>query len=180
MKTKFKKDLHVGKFAERLVQQKFKDCGIELANSESGDEYKDLHNKEFSIEIKYDVMSSRTGNLAFEFYNPQKLVYTGIAVTKADLWIQVIKSSEQYDILSCSTNKLKDFIRNNKPKRIVHGAGDGNASVVLYSISEVSCLTNLNSVLDLNTWITQELTYVLETQTKSRKQRTDNFFKFLL
>jgi hypothetical protein len=82
-------------------------------------------------EIKYDLMSSKTGNLALEFFNPKSGKPSGIMITSSDFWIFCF--NEPIEAWLCGVNALKAYIDANKPKRIVDVAGDKNASLMLYS-----------------------------------------------
>lgn len=49
----------------------------------------------FTLEVKYDVLATRTGNLAIEFFNTRQGRNSGILATKADLWVVVIGGPPQ-------------------------------------------------------------------------------------
>lgn len=85
-----------------------------------------------TIEVKNDVFSKKSGNIAIEYNNCRAKRPSGLMVTKADIWCHII-NDVPYVI---KTEKLKEFVATNKPKRIVKLAGDGNADIYLYSISD--------------------------------------------
>ena len=47
----------------------------------------------FTVEVKYDEMQAKTGNIAIEIYNPKSGKPSGLTATKANLWCQVLKDS---------------------------------------------------------------------------------------
>ena len=58
-----------------------------------------------TYEVKYDIMSDRTGNFAFEYKH--KGEWSGIATTKSNYWVQ---ADEDYFYVF-KTNDLKMFLR---------------------------------------------------------------------
>lgn len=79
------------------------------------------------IEVKFDKMSRRTGNMCFELSNSKKA--TGIASTLADrvAYICPIKNGG-FDVFMFVTSELKDFLFNKKnaSKVKIKKGGDGN------------------------------------------------------
>jgi hypothetical protein len=132
-----KKSLNIGHKAEQEVVTFFEELGFssEFNKSEKLSDYdikieKDGHT--FLLEVKDDRMSKRTGNVAIEFYNSKSCIESGISATKADLWVHKIKG--EFYIISVS--KLKDYVLNTEPKKIVFGGGDDNSDMYLYSIGD--------------------------------------------
>lgn len=89
----------------------------------------DPQGREFTLEVKYDIKSEQTGNIAIEFFNSKKNKNSGVAVTKADFWVFVFPSGEVWIAL---TSNLISFLHEISPDRILYGAGDGNAGLMLY------------------------------------------------
>lgn len=83
---------------------------------------------EFTIEVKDDIYSAKSGNAAIEYWNSKSNKPSGITVTKSDFWCHII-SGEPFVV---KTQVLRDFINITKPKRMLQGAGDGNADIMLY------------------------------------------------
>lgn len=74
-----------------------------------------------SCEVKTEKdIWSKTGNLVVEFKSRGK--YSGIANTQADLWVQNFVSKDKHIFsLVLTTDMLKKYIRENKPKQITGG-----------------------------------------------------------
>jgi hypothetical protein len=83
----------------------------------------------FTSEVKFDLYAARSGNIAIEFYNPKKGKPSGIGITKADLWFQVIPP---LNVWVTTVKRLKQYLEEKKPHKIVSCGGDDNASLFLY------------------------------------------------
>jgi hypothetical protein len=98
----------------------------------------------FKIEVKYDKKCSETGNFAIEVHNPKSNLPTGLSVTKSELWSHVLSEEE---ILITSVSRLKSFVKNTKPKKIVQFGGDCNAQLWIYPKAEIlSIFYNLSKM----------------------------------
>ncbi len=131
------KSLHIGKKAEVSLMQKLEDCGWSCEKSEGKESKWDVkaknpHNIPLLFEVKYDIKSQITGNLAIEYYNPKSKVLSGISITSSDIWCFAINCDEILELWLCSIIDLKDYIGRNKPFKTVEVAGDNNASLYLY------------------------------------------------
>lgn len=102
-----------------------------------------LGKKKYQAEVKYDMMSEKTGNLAIEFWNCKQNKPSGISITTANLWIQCIRDGGNIVIFGVKTGVLKDYMDKVTPKRVVDVAGDKNASLKLYD-----CHTILNDIFE--------------------------------
>jgi Holliday junction resolvase len=91
-------------------------------------------NSTFTLEVKYDVYSERSGNIAIEFNNSRKVKPSGINATTADLWVQVTPKQGSW---FTSVAKLKEYISTHKPFRTIISGGDGNADMYLYKADEI-------------------------------------------
>lgn len=135
----FKRDFALGKNGENLVLKIFKKNNLELElnidkNKKSDyDALGKIGKKKFSIEIKFDYMAEKTNNLAIEYNNPVKDTPSGIAITKANLWCHIILDMGNPTVWLTSVKKLKQYIKDNKPWKIIDKAGDGNSSIYLYN-----------------------------------------------
>jgi hypothetical protein len=135
----FKRDFSLGKQGEKLVKKIFEKNNIEFELNTDKKKLSDfdasgkIGNKKFSIEIKYDWLSQKTNNLAIEFYNSKKEEKSGIDGTKATLWCHIILDQGNPTAWLTSVKALKNFIKNNKPWKIIENAGDGNANLYLYN-----------------------------------------------
>ena len=134
-----KEDLEKGKKGEQMVVSLFKSAGVELEFNQDKSKFKfwDLKSsgidKQFSIEVKNDIMSVATGNIAIEVSNPRSGKDSGINVTKSDLWVHIVGN----EIWCCKSDVLKHFVSKNKPFKIVKYAGDGNATIYLYKKQDI-------------------------------------------
>ena len=75
-----------------------------------------------TIEVKYDRMTRKTGNVYIEYESRGKA--SGIRTTEADYWTYFTHDDECFTI---STKKLKEKIIKLKPKRVP--GGDNNSSM---------------------------------------------------
>lgn len=135
----FQKDLKTGKKGENLVIKLLEENNIqcELNDNKKTRLYYDIAGEfgrtKFTMEVKNDKMAKKTGNLAIEFFNSGKDEQSGIDITKADLWVQLIPSGKNTEIWLASVADLRYYISRNTPCRTVLLAGDGNASIHLYA-----------------------------------------------
>ena len=126
----FSLDIIVGGDGENLIkrflEEKLKYTNVELNNSKN---YRTLkgydisainkNGKQILFEVKNDIKSARTGNIAIEF--EYKQMPSGINSTNSNFWVS-IGTNEIYII---KVVKLKEMINNQLYFRVVNG-GDGN------------------------------------------------------
>jgi len=98
----------------------------------------DINNKKYTIEVKHDIMSIKTKNIAIEYWNSKKNAASGINATLADIWVQLLpqKSCEIY-VYAVNVNKLKKFLENNEPYKHIIAGGDDNSNIFIYKIEEI-------------------------------------------
>jgi hypothetical protein len=102
----FKYDLQIGQIA-----------GKKLADI--------LQNKK--IEVKYDKIASRTGNIAIEFESRGKP--SGISITEADYYCYIIANTKCDDIyMLIAVHKLKKLCRAYFLNNCIKEIGDNNTS----------------------------------------------------
>ena len=87
----------------------------------------------FTVEVKYDEMQAKTGNIAIEIYNPKSGKPSGLTATKANLWCHVLQDSAWIT----SVEKLKEFCEDTPPFKSFNSVGDGNASILLYKTEDI-------------------------------------------
>lgn len=87
----------------------------------------------FTVEVKYDEMQSKTGNIAIEIYNPRSGKPSGLTATKATLWCHVLQDS----VWITSVDELKKFCEDTPPFKSFNSVGDGNASILLYKTEHI-------------------------------------------
>jgi hypothetical protein len=118
--------------------------------------------REFTVEVKYDMMAARTGNLAVEYFNVKQGKPSGIDATTADLWAYVLN-----DPKSCwlaRTRDFREYVGANKPLRDVPCGGDDNAAIKLYRKDELLDAV-FRRVDELDPWdLTSLLKTLLETE----------------
>jgi hypothetical protein len=93
-----------------------------------------LGGREFTVEVKFDVMSGRTKNMAVEFENPDTGKPAGLFKTRADLWVVVLPGGEVY---LTTVAALRGYFHSGNHLRDVQRAGDGNASVRLFRLETI-------------------------------------------
>lgn len=82
-----------------------------------------------TLEVKYDIMFAKTGNLAIEFRNSRKNAPSGLSATTATYWVHILSKDE---ILVAKVVDLKNACATIPPRRIILGGGDKNADLYLY------------------------------------------------
>ena len=112
--------------ASDLNSGAFSDWDLSVAQSGTGCEV-------FTVEVKYDEMQAKTGNIAIEIYNPKSAKTSGLTATKATLWCHVLQES----IWITSVKKLKKFCEDTVPFKSFNSVGDGNASILLYKTEDI-------------------------------------------
>ena len=134
--TRFIADLKRGNGAQRLVIQLYDNCELqsEPVNSRGPDRsFWDVITNgcglSFTTEVKFDEYEARSGNVAIETYNPRLGKPSGLGITKAFFWAHVL--AEEVVWLT-PTERLRIFVQENEPKRIIGAGGDGNATLYLY------------------------------------------------
>ena len=134
-----RKDLAIGKqgeenFIKILKKGKVKAESNEEKKSRSYYDIKaEVGGQKFTVEVKNDLRAAETGNVAIEFYNPYSGKKSGLSITKADLWVQIVDS--KYWV--AKTKDLKSFVKKTPPFRTFDNAGDGNANIKLYKVETI-------------------------------------------
>jgi hypothetical protein len=134
---KFLKDLDSGKKGENLLLQLLNSAGYQASANESRKKLNldgwDIQVQQercpLYFEVKYDLYSARSGNVAVEFFNPKIGKLSGITATKAHLWVFVFPDSSIW--MSC-VNKLKNFCSTTPPLKVIAAGGDDNSSMYIY------------------------------------------------
>lgn len=85
-----------------------------------------------TFEVKYDIYSERSGNIAIEFWNSKKNAPSGINVTKADYWVHILPNNGKMNAYITTVKTLKDFIKSTPACRTIFDGGDKNANIYLY------------------------------------------------
>jgi len=124
----------LGKQGEELITMWFTDLGYKCVKSEdrSHDLMLGLHTPLY-LEVKNDIYSRRSGNIAIEFFNDKQDKISGIAASISNLWCHIHYDREFTLISFCPTKKLRKFTEEIQPKKIITAGGDNNSSMKLYS-----------------------------------------------
>lgn len=129
----FVEDLANGKAREKYIGEIISAAGFSY--EENNDSDYDLkfraskRSKPFTVEVKFDKMSEKTGNIAIEYYNPKAGKDSGIASSKADIWVYVLPDQSAWAV---NLLELQCYVLENKPIKNVKLGGDKNASLYLY------------------------------------------------
>lgn len=134
-----RKDLAIGKMGEENFIKILKKGKVKAKINDKKKErsYYDIkaeiEGKDFTVEVKNDLRAAETGNIAIEFYNPLSGKKSGLAITKADLWVQIVDN--KYWV--AKTKDLKSFVKKTRPFKTFDNAGDGNANIKLYKVETI-------------------------------------------
>lgn len=89
-----------------------------------------LNGSDFTVEVKFDAMESRTGNVAVEYHNTDFDTPSGILATTSTLWVVVLQQPQTAWV--CRVSDLKTHFLSEPCLRDIPHGGDGNASLRLY------------------------------------------------
>jgi len=137
----FSQTLKVGNFAEQFIQRLFSQASIPTTLNKNKskliewDIEAELSSQRFRVECKFDVMASKTGNLAIEYYNTKLAKPSGIAATTADLWAVVLQNPLEAYI--ANTSVLRAYCQKVAPYRSITNGGDQNAALWLYPKDQI-------------------------------------------
>jgi len=110
----FLSDLDRSKRAVSALLAHYKEMGTAIRELEGKEEQKYgdlrivLQEEHVNIEVKFDEMAAKTGNLCFEMSNGSKM--TGIMSTKADKVYYVVPNEASATVYIFDTEKLREFI----------------------------------------------------------------------
>lgn len=133
----------IGNKGEQAVIEFFTQNGIEAVKDEDKTKRYDhdlickLGKTKFTCEVKFDAMAAKTGNVAIEHHNSKKDEPSGIEVTKADIWVHLLKDDNNITIWATNVKTLKEFVKNNEPLKKIVSGGDANASLYIYQLDRV-------------------------------------------
>lgn len=156
----FKDSLKAGKKGEQIVCEFLTSKNI-LFSLNTSNKLKELtgwdvkltlNEEEITIEVKFDLMASKTGNMAIEFYNSKLCKPSGIAATRAKLWAVVLNG----EAFICSVARLKAFLKDNKPLKNISSGGDNNASLYIYKLKNILPIFRLLNSDVTEAWLLEE------------------------
>lgn len=138
----FKKDLDQSKEAVDAILDYLIDSGypafelIGKVAQKSGDiGYLNTKKIQRNIEVKFDIMAEKTGNLCFEMSNGKKP--TGIMATLADYVYYVVPNGNIKQVYVFTTSKLRNYIQQPGNARITNGGDRRRFSLALVPINKV-------------------------------------------
>ena len=147
-KKHFAHSLQVGSVGEDLAIKAFANIGRKCVLGD-GKKHDLILDGQYIVEVKYDIMSKKTGNIAIEYWNSKKNEPSGISATLAKYWVHIAFDKIGNTIIFVvKVDELKDFIKNTKPKKIIKAGGDDNADLYIYGL-DVILNTAIFSRLDL-------------------------------
>lgn len=130
----FKKDLKESEKSVNLVIEKLKEQGCTDVETNDDGRYDIIFTrdgKQFTAEVKNDLMWETTKNVAIEFESRKKP--SGISTSKADYWFYVL--GEQ--IYICTTGSLRVFLVQHWDRfRRVKGGDDGTSQLALIRLTD--------------------------------------------
>lgn len=130
-----KRDLQEAEYSESILAITLANAGIFCDKNEDKKTRKfwdfncHFDDCEFLVEIKYDKMAAKTGNICIEIENSRKSEPSGITSTLAQVWVCVLSDSEIY---ITSVKDLREFIGKEKPVKRIEFGGDKNAKLLIY------------------------------------------------
>lgn len=132
MKKGFGASRAIGNKGENLLMGLLEEIGIKASFNDRKEtrQFWDIQTENgIKFEVKYDLYSARSGNIAIEFFNPKKAQPSGLTATQANFWIHVLPDTS---IWCCAVEDLKVFVSNNKPVKTIAAGGDDNSSMHIY------------------------------------------------
>lgn len=145
MAEKFKKKKSIlksfdeGSKGEQIIIDMFQKIGHKCEKSTGMLVHDLIIDDTYHAEVKYDLMSRKTGNLAIEYHNSKKDTPSGINATTADFWFHIVftKAGEQ-KVLYAFIPYLREWIVENKPLKNIKGGGDDNADLYIYKLEDIT------------------------------------------
>ncbi len=128
----FNSDLNTGLKAERAVIKRLQKEMPTLKQVQVGSDYDLIDDDGYTIEVKYDKLSERTGNVGIEYLYKGK--DSGLSATKAMEWVHIFFLDGEWVFARIPVSKLKSYIRSNwEYIKKVDGGDDLLAKMALIS-----------------------------------------------
>ena len=143
-----------GKKGEKIAKEVLEEFGVKCELNEDYEKRYDydlsckVGRKKFSVEVKFDDRSSSTGNIYIEYHNSRADKPSGVAVTKADLWIHVLPDGTGINAVWITpVSSLRRFMKEVEPHKKVSFGGDRNSAGYVYT--KASILETLFKRIDI-------------------------------
>jgi hypothetical protein len=154
-----------GRDAEGAVKRLLEKAGYEVEENNSGDllgwDLKaKLAGRQFKVEVKWDKMSAKTGNIAVEYHNLNRDKPSGIKATKADLWVYVLKNGPWV----CRAADLLAYFGGNNHFRDLAGGDNANAAMRLYKADRILAGVPFHKLEGTSAQVSLLLNTLLETK----------------
>ena len=141
--SSFRRDLNRSQEAVYAVQDYLEGRGIKVEHLEGKEAqaFGDLrltnprNNQAKNVEIKFDIMARRTGNLCFEMSNGTK--ETGIMTTKADVIYYVVPQGATKDVYVFDPTELREYITTSANVKIKNGGDKKKFVLAIVSIDKI-------------------------------------------
>lgn len=108
---------------------------LEKDEQHLGDIYTEQFGVQVHVEVKFDIMAARTGNLCFEMSNGTKM--TGIMTTQADEIFYVVPDGNKKKVFVFDPDKLRSYIKNLPVKNIKNGGDKKKFILAVVSIQDI-------------------------------------------
>jgi len=127
-----------GNKGEKIVVEIMTKKGFKCEKSD-GKLYHDLTLNDDFIEVKFDKMSKKTGNIAIEYWNSKQDKPSGITATMAKFWAHIVfdKGTDNMKVYMTEVSKLRTWIVKHAPFKKIKGGGDDNADLLIYKMEDI-------------------------------------------
>lgn len=145
----FKRSLDIGNKGQQIVTKILEEAGLMVSPSVGKVSEWDLQvsgELNFSIECKFDIYSSKSGNVAIEIKNPNSGKASGLMATTADLWFHVFQNPSE--VWATNVSRLLDYCSKTKPHKQVVGGQNGNSMMLLYRKEAIADIFTVVSGID--------------------------------
>lgn len=129
-----------GEAGEGYVEDLLSSAGISFEKSQgrfSEWDYKIIaQERDICLEVKYDLLEARTGNIAIEYHNNRVNKPSGILATSSDIWVVVLGNPPS--AWMANTQDVLEYFENGSHLKDIKG-GDGGyaASLRLFKSAEI-------------------------------------------
>lgn len=90
-----------------------------------------------SFEVKYDIMSAKTGNVCLEYHNSKKNEPSGIMRSTADFWVHIVDEGDEPVLYLANRLALLESMDTIKPFKKIVAGGDKNSNMLIYKQADM-------------------------------------------